>query len=218
MAHLLTPGRGVRVTGIKGSGKTTLLKNVVERLERTGRQAYVIRALYTHRSIPYSAIGRLDLPARRGHPVIRLADSLTIQLTARRRSVVVIDDFHHVDAHSLAVLEDAFRRTEAPFITTSPQQVALSPEHATVLSTRSVTVIGIEPGKDSPPPPLADLPLTPRETEICALTGHLTNADIAEQLQISIRTVENHISNAMRKTGSSSRAALFKLFEMAVRI
>jgi DNA-binding CsgD family transcriptional regulator len=54
-------------------------------------------------------------------------------------------------------------------------------------------------------------PLTVREIEIAALAGHRSNSEIAEHLGISIRTVENHISNALRKTGSPSRSALFDL-------
>lgn len=54
-------------------------------------------------------------------------------------------------------------------------------------------------------------PLTVREIEIAALAGHRSNPEIAEHLGISIRTVENHISNALRKTGSPTRAALFDL-------
>lgn len=55
------------------------------------------------------------------------------------------------------------------------------------------------------------LQLTVREIEIAALAGHRTNTEIAEHLGISTRTVENHISNALRKTGASSRNALFDL-------
>lgn len=55
------------------------------------------------------------------------------------------------------------------------------------------------------------LQLTVREIEISALAGHRTNTEIAEHLGISTRTVENHISNALRKTGATSRSALFDL-------
>jgi DNA-binding CsgD family transcriptional regulator len=55
------------------------------------------------------------------------------------------------------------------------------------------------------------LHLTVREIEISALAGHRTNTEIAEHLGISTRTVENHISNALRKTGATSRTALFDL-------
>lgn len=54
-------------------------------------------------------------------------------------------------------------------------------------------------------------PLTEREIEVAALAGHRSNVEIAEHLGISTRTVENHISNALRKTGATSRSGLFIL-------
>jgi DNA-binding NarL/FixJ family response regulator len=53
--------------------------------------------------------------------------------------------------------------------------------------------------------------LTEREIEVAALAGYLSNVEIGERLRISARTVENHISNALRKTGASSRTSLFIL-------
>ncbi len=60
-------------------------------------------------------------------------------------------------------------------------------------------------------PPQAGPPddLTPRETEILGLLalGH-TNPEIAEQLVLSVRTVETHRANIQHKTGASTRAEL----------
>ncbi len=49
--------------------------------------------------------------------------------------------------------------------------------------------------------------LTPRERQVAMLLayGH-TNVEIATQLTISIRTVEMHRANAMRKLQAGSRA------------
>ncbi|MCP9772552.1 response regulator transcription factor [Synechococcus sp. Tobar12-5m-g] len=51
--------------------------------------------------------------------------------------------------------------------------------------------------------------LSGRELEIIELvaTG-LTNQDIATQLMISKRTVDNHVSNIFSKTGAKNRVAL----------
>ncbi|MFJ5955392.1 LuxR C-terminal-related transcriptional regulator [Paenarthrobacter sp. NPDC092416] len=54
-------------------------------------------------------------------------------------------------------------------------------------------------------------PLTEREFEVAILAGHRSNVEISEYLGISTRTVENHISNALRKTGVTSRTSLFLL-------
>lgn len=57
------------------------------------------------------------------------------------------------------------------------------------------------------PPGAMAMPLTAREQEVATLLayGH-TNADIAEHLTISVRTVEMHRANAMRKLAATSRA------------
>jgi predicted ATPase/DNA-binding CsgD family transcriptional regulator len=51
--------------------------------------------------------------------------------------------------------------------------------------------------------------LTARETEVLALVQRrLTNAEIAAQLYMSVRTVESHVSSLLRKTGATGRRAL----------
>lgn len=52
-------------------------------------------------------------------------------------------------------------------------------------------------------------PLTGREREVATLAGRgLTNKEIADQLTVSVRTVEFHLRHAYRKLGISSRAGL----------
>ncbi|MFI9842790.1 ATP-binding protein [Nonomuraea sp. NPDC051941] len=54
--------------------------------------------------------------------------------------------------------------------------------------------------------------VSPREAEVLAgLAEHLTNARIAHRLQISVRTVESHVSSLLRKYGVANRAALVAL-------
>ncbi|WP_284986945.1 helix-turn-helix transcriptional regulator [Arthrobacter sp. fls2-241-R2A-172] len=209
------PGRSLRIISSPGGGRSAALNSIVNRLERTGHTAFVVRALRTHRNIPYSAIARLDLRAEPGHPVLRLADDLTAQLTVKPRTLLAIDDIHHVDPYSLAVIEDALRRSNCPLITTAPDDLELTSDHLAVTSTRSETLISLPAAAVVPtrkvrlPPPQYEL--TPRETEVCALARHCTNLEIANRLHLSVRTVENHISNALRKTGASSRLDLFDL-------
>jgi two-component system response regulator NreC len=51
--------------------------------------------------------------------------------------------------------------------------------------------------------------LTPREQEVCRLLAYgYTNAEVAEKLFISDRTVETHRTNIMSKLGLKSRAEL----------
>ena len=51
-----------------------------------------------------------------------------------------------------------------------------------------------------------------REAEVLALVGeHLTNAQIAGRLYVSVRTVESHVSSLLRKLGAADRRGLAEL-------
>lgn len=52
-------------------------------------------------------------------------------------------------------------------------------------------------------------PLTPREREILPhVASGLTNREIGDLLYLSDQTVKNHVRNALRKTGASTRLEL----------
>ena len=58
--------------------------------------------------------------------------------------------------------------------------------------------------------------LSARETEVLAALGeHRTNAAIARQLHISVRTVESHVSSLLRKLGAADRHELAERAERA---
>ncbi len=53
--------------------------------------------------------------------------------------------------------------------------------------------------------------LSDRELEILELVSHgLTNLEIAQKLEISKRTVDNHISNILTKTKTENRVELVR--------
>lgn len=61
-------------------------------------------------------------------------------------------------------------------------------------------------GESSTPVTLSD-----REVQIIELVAAgLTNQEIAQQLEISKRTVDNHISNILTKTSTDNRVALVR--------
>jgi two-component system response regulator NreC len=62
------------------------------------------------------------------------------------------------------------------------------------------------------PPVLLDLPLSPRELEVFTMTvlGH-TMKDIAKQMGISVKTVENHRHNIGEKLGTNKRSDWLEL-------
>jgi DNA-binding CsgD family transcriptional regulator len=60
--------------------------------------------------------------------------------------------------------------------------------------------------------------VSPREAEVLAAVGeHLSNAQIAHRLHISVRTVESHVSSLLRKLGVADRRALAGLAERAAQ-
>ena len=69
-------------------------------------------------------------------------------------------------------------------------------------------------GQGGTPPPIEGLDgpaieLTTREAQLVDLARQgLTNAQIAERLMLSVRTVESHLYRAMQKLGISDRREL----------
>jgi DNA-binding NarL/FixJ family response regulator len=51
--------------------------------------------------------------------------------------------------------------------------------------------------------------LTPRETQVALLAATLPNTAVASMLGIGVRTIENHIHSALKKTGARNRQELF---------
>ena len=56
-------------------------------------------------------------------------------------------------------------------------------------------------------------PLTPREKEVLRLVlGHRSNAEIAQELFVGVRTVKAHVSSILRKSGAKNRSGLREHF------
>jgi DNA-binding NarL/FixJ family response regulator len=65
-------------------------------------------------------------------------------------------------------------------------------------------------GRETPDPQLQST-LSERELQIVELVAAgLTNQEISEKLEISKRTVDNHISNILTKTATGNRVALVR--------
>lgn len=69
----------------------------------------------------------------------------------------------------------------------------------------------VEPQKSTPPSPQPDEVLTPRELDVLNLIVQgYTNRQIAEELRLSVRTVEGYRANLTEKLGLHSRAELVR--------
>ena len=75
-----------------------------------------------------------------------------------------------------------------------------TPDIRSRYGTRCGAILGAMPGA-----------LSRREAEVVALLGeHLTHAEIAERLVVSVRTVESHVASARRKLGIDGHRALVR--------
>ncbi|HJY45966.1 MAG TPA: AAA family ATPase [Propionibacteriaceae bacterium] len=64
-------------------------------------------------------------------------------------------------------------------------------------------------GDSTVPPTLRSMGITSRELDVLtAVTAGRSNAEVAEQLFLSVRTVETHVANLLAKAGVSSRTEL----------
>jgi DNA-binding CsgD family transcriptional regulator/tetratricopeptide (TPR) repeat protein len=79
-----------------------------------------------------------------------------------------------------------------------------------VLAAAARELLGLDDGTpDGLPLPPRPEPLSDREREVAALgRDGLSNRQIAERLHLSVRTVENHMSRALRKLGYRARGDL----------
>ncbi len=76
---------------------------------------------------------------------------------------------------------------------------------------RLVRSLLVEPEKQVPPTPQPETLLTPRELDVLNLIVQgYTNRQIAEELRLSVRTVEGYRANMTEKLGLHSRAELVR--------
>jgi DNA-binding CsgD family transcriptional regulator len=125
------------------------------------------------------------------------------------------------DAASLEAVADAFAGLGAGLVAAEAAAEAswrwAESGHAAPAAAAHAKAIRLSPGEASHAltftTPLPEMPglaaLTRREQEVAALACQgLSNADIADRLVVSVRTVESHLYSAYGKLGVPDRAAL----------
>jgi predicted ATPase/DNA-binding CsgD family transcriptional regulator len=201
-----------------GTAKLLSLLGRVEALERDYAAARTLyeeslaigRVVGDRLNIPFYLEGLADVVATQGDPVwaARLwgtAEALREAMGNPLPSVYRADYERAVTAARAQLGEKAFTKALAEGRSMTPEQVLAGQRHAIM----PVPIPAI-PSSTPPAKPVATYPdgLTAREVEVLRLLAQgLTDAQIAEQLVISPRTVNNHLTSVYSKIQVSSRSA-----------
>jgi DNA-binding NarL/FixJ family response regulator len=166
-----------------------------------------LELIVTHR--PETAVLDVNMPGKDGFAVLR-------SLQGQRSPTPVIfltmhkDEMHFNEALSLGVMGYVLKESAATDITNCIKAVAagqnyVSPELSTYLIGRGQRASALS--RDQPN--LDDL--TPTERRVIALLAqYRTNREIAAELFVSVRTIENHRANICSKLNLHGPHALMK--------
>jgi DNA-binding CsgD family transcriptional regulator len=178
-----------------------------------------------------AASGQLSSEARLRHEVVRLDDPDLVRerlatLAARCEGELTGTYAAHAsaaatgDADGLAGVADRFERlglilyaAEAAYAAGRAYQRTWQPRHATRLYARAAALAARCEGARTPGlvAGAGTRPLTRREREVATLAARGgSSREIALQLHLSTRTVDNHLQNAFHKLGVTRRADLEK--------
>jgi DNA-binding NarL/FixJ family response regulator len=159
------------------------------------------------------SLGAAHRVAERLAVVAGEVESPVIALSARQAAALVARDIDAVEAVGVAHLDlgARFLAAEAHAQAAGVARRAGRSQRAVRLDRRARELLDGCEGARNPAvfEPVELEPLTRREREVALLaaTG-LRSRDIAEQLQLSTRTVENHLHNTFAKLGIGDRTAL----------
>jgi DNA-binding NarL/FixJ family response regulator len=141
--------------------------------------------------------------------------SATQQLTAKCPGAKVLTLTRHAD-HSY--LQQMMRAGAAGYVLKQSRPAELLHAIRAVATggkyldaSMTSPVIGTFTRVAAPPGPALTTPLSPRETEVLRLIAWgNTNKEIAAQLDLSVKTVEAHKANGMRKLGMRGRIEIVR--------
>ncbi|SES04503.1 DNA-binding response regulator, NarL/FixJ family, contains REC and HTH domains [Lentzea albida] len=161
--------------------------------EARAHSEFAAEALLLHEAV---RLGRAAEVVERLHELASTITGLLVPVFAAHAEALVRNDSAGLEAV-------AARFEEAGFMLLAAEAAAESGNRA--LAGRLIALC-----EGASTPALATLtPLTPREREVAVLAARgLTNKEIASSLVISVRTVDNHLSNTYSKLGITTRGEL----------
>lgn len=160
-----------------------------------------------------AAVTTAMVEPRTASAAIRRADSFLAPFGWRRHisRLLIADVVASVDMEALPT----WMHESAAFFEDAGQE-RLAAACRGVLGRAGVPVPRKGRGSATVPSGLRGAGVSSREMDVLLLLSDgLSNKDIAERLHVSVRTVESHVSSAMRKTATPNRAALSALVVMS---
>jgi DNA-binding CsgD family transcriptional regulator len=192
----------------EASRARTLAADAAALAVERGQDGYAVRALHD--------LCRLGDPAAAAPPLARLAGSVDgpyAGVAAAHAAALVAGDGAALlaAAERLAELDALLVAAEAALAAAAAHREAGLPSSARVAEARAAG--WLESCEDARPPtlpgPRRAAGLTAREREVALLAaGGTSSREIADRLVLSVRTVDNHLQNAYRKLGVTSRQEL----------
>ncbi|AAT89811.1 two-component system, response regulator [Leifsonia xyli subsp. xyli str. CTCB07] len=206
-------GIGTVIRQLIAGDPTSAMETMRNLAERLSQQRNLFAALITVRiglaiwpePSSFELFGDLMMRAYGTEPR-RLLALASASFTDAGKLTALAQDFGQNANTPLAILILAARgrqEHETPSDLTEAIQLALT----TLEADADIPVVATQPALQDRSQRV-DL-LTVRETEIALLAPTHSNAAIASRLGLSVRTVENHIHSALKKTGTTNRQELF---------
>jgi len=152
---------------------------------------------------------------RLGHHAVRRAAGQTLGRAGRRLPPVIGDGWPALSAREAEIATLILEGRETTQIA---RHLFISPHTVRVHTSRVLAAFGVgtriqllaQAGGSTQPATsrMADV-LTPRQREVVALVAEgLSNGEVADRLDVSVKAVEKHVSAALRRSGARSRLDL----------
>jgi ATP/maltotriose-dependent transcriptional regulator MalT len=143
------PGQCIAIVGEAGVGKTRLAEEIAGVARDQGRSVERVIASPAAATIPFGALAHLlDVPTGSTEPtalMARLIGGLRDRGSAAGSLVLTVDDAHHLDAHSAALIEQVVAHSAASVVLTTRTGETSPPAVAALWSGGTVVQIEIGP-------------------------------------------------------------------------